>query len=350
MIKMVDIARMAGVSPATVSLVLNPRDSSVRVGDATREKVLRIAAEMGYAQNEIARAMVTGRTRIIGWLAPSYEAESMVRMIAGAVAEADARGYFLKLLHGRPDQIEQIDQTCRSHRLCGVICVGAAMAPSLLFRMLDSYRQGRLGGMVVLGNSPCDEAPAHVCSDDVGGVRSGWEHLRALGHRSIGFLGGPEYERNFALRRSAYEELQASCGAGSSAHVASARAFDSVALTAAAERLLQSRRRPTGVLCASDWHAATLVRVALRQGLCLPDQLSIVGFANLSFSEMTCPSLTTVAQPFEEKGRRSVAAILEQLERPDAAQTGSGRILLATPLVVRESTGEPGAIGSKCVR
>ena len=341
---MIDIARCAGVSPATVSLVLNPRASSVRVGESTRKRVLRIAAEMGYAQDEIARSMVTGRTRIIGWVAPAYAAEPTIRMIAGAEAAAEARGYMVKLLSYKAEQAEQLEQTCISHRLCGVVCAGAALAPSLIYRLSEGQRQDKIGALVLLDNSGCEEAPVHICSDDEGGMREAWRHLRALGHRAIGFLGGPVFEHNFQLRQRTYEKLVWEEGRGGRPWSVVAREWSQAALEEAAARLLQGRHRPTGVLCASDRHAAALLRVAHREGWRLPAELSVVGFANLSLSELTYPAITTVEQSFEVMGQRAATAVIDRVERAATERPPEERIWLRIPtrLVLRESTAAPG--------
>lgn len=119
-----DIAEKAGVSRPTVSYVLNERREGVFVGEETRRRVLEAARELGYRRNELARAMVTGRNRMLGFLAALPEAEATARMMAGALDEADAHNYTLKVLRLSGRTLEDaVIERCVELRLAGVLAI-----------------------------------------------------------------------------------------------------------------------------------------------------------------------------------------------------------------------------------
>ena len=122
MVTMSDIARQAGVSRATVSYVLNKRHTGVRIPDDTRRQILDLAEEMGYRPNELARAVVTGVNRVLGFVAGNLSYEPTARLLSGAVDEAGKHNYFIKIFHIRGDKMDQeVIENSLKLRLAGLV-------------------------------------------------------------------------------------------------------------------------------------------------------------------------------------------------------------------------------------
>src|SRR5688572_27581316 len=126
MITITDIAAKAGVSRATVSYVLNEHNTSVRISDATRQRVLEAAEVLGYRRNELARAMITGKNRMLGFWVMHANREPVVRVLSGAMKEADESGYFIQMLGFENSTLDhRIVERCIEWRLAGIIAIHA---------------------------------------------------------------------------------------------------------------------------------------------------------------------------------------------------------------------------------
>jgi LacI family transcriptional regulator len=321
MITMNDIAEKAGVSRSTVSFVLNKRYQGVYVSDDTRERVTAAARALGYRRNELARAIVTGKNRVLGFLVCSPESEVVARMLAGALDEAEEQSYFIKVLRLRNNVIdsETIDR-CVELRLAGVIVL-----------YLNEERLDELHIEMERYNIPVatlDDSLPHpwgvrVISDDVHGCRMAIEHLLELGHRKIGLISGRPDSGISILRERGYHQIMGEAGLQVPPHYV-AYGFWSVEKTeAVVTELLSAPDRPTALICAGDIMAMTACRTARGLGLRVPQDLSVVGFANIDAAEAADPPLTTVAQPFQEMGRMAVRRLL-QLIGDEESGNGNG--------------------------
>jgi LacI family transcriptional regulator len=186
-----EIAGVAGCSPRAAAAVLSPGGGTVRVGGETQRRVLEIAREMGYRRNELARAMVSGKSNVIGLLTSVGGSETVMRIIEGALDEAAARGYITKILrlpyYATLEQVREGVELCTAWQLDGVVAVGLREdVLACLSREIESNRRP----VAYIESFPQGSPEIRVGSDDAGGVRLGLEHLAALGHRSIAFLGG----------------------------------------------------------------------------------------------------------------------------------------------------------------
>ena len=336
MITITDIAAKAGVSRATVSYVLNGRDTSVRISDNTRQKVMETASELGYRRNELARAMITGKNRMLGFWVMQSNREPVVRVLSGAMKEADENGYFIKMLgfdNGALDA--RTLERCVEWRLSGIIAIhapGASMRdlyPKIVetgipFVMVDS-QQPPLGCL-------------NIAADNEGGMKAIVEHLTSLGHQKIAFLGGRrESEDSISgARERAYRATMKKCGLDAHCDVeygdwqAEFTDWENGETAAAVRRLLEKTPRLTAIACASDHMAMIVIRLAAERGLKVPDDLSVTGFDDVTLATLYHPPLTTVAQPFEQIGRVAVRHLLD-LHLGDEPQ-------LPAHLIVRGST------------
>jgi DNA-binding LacI/PurR family transcriptional regulator len=317
------VAQRAGVGVATVSRVLN---SSPRVSEPTRNRVLEAIDELGYSPNAAARALSTGRTRTVGVVAPFFTQPSVVERLRAVSRVIAGAGYQLVLFD--VEGPHRFAELAAGGRLDGLLCVSVAPSPDELERFAT------IGMPVVLVDTQ-EEGLCGVSIDDVEGGRMAAEHLLALGHRRIGFIGDREphpYGFTSSARRRA-GAAEACERAGAELIVRRGPHGRDEARTVAIE-MLAADDPPTAVFAPSDLQALGVLEAADDLGLDVPGDLSVVGFDDIEIARYA--GLTTVAQPLEASGRRGAEMLLGSLEGEPA---GAERLSLR--LVVRRTTAAP---------
>lgn len=337
MITLDDVAKEAGVSASTVSIVVNDRRvRGVSISDATRERVLHVARKMGYTPNSLSRALATGKTRVFGLIHQHAVSELLSRITFGAHEECEQIGHLIKPFPLRePELADSVVQNCLSERIVGIIiCNLDEHSSSTVIR-----EASRAGVPVAAVDSPVVSVPCtQVTSDSEHGVRIMCDYLVSLGHRRIGFIAGPA---DSAISISRKASFRAACLANAvdarPEDIVDSHWGDSEVVTKAVTPLLlrEPARRPTALFCAGDAIAMMVIRAARSCGLRIPEDLSVVGFSNMSFAYLCDPPLTTVAQDFNEIGREAIRRL-----RADAASGMSSEtaiVKVPTTLVVRGS-------------
>ncbi|MEU3062410.1 LacI family DNA-binding transcriptional regulator [Streptomyces subrutilus] len=320
-----DVATAAGVSQATVSLVLGDKWRG-RVSERTAGLVREAAAALGYRPNLAARNLRLGSTRTALLVVPALTNEFFARVYTGAARVAAAHGFGV-VLYPSPDGTGPARDPFASARaaLDGVI------ASSMAADALDA-----LGGdglpLVMLDSDPTSgAAAAHVNLAMADGMRQVTAHLLAHGHRRFLHLASAVDSWTFDVRAEALSALL-----GPSAELRTVRAPLTVngARTAMEAALAAPRDRPTAVICDDDILAAGACKAARRLGLRVPEDLSVTGFDDLALATAVEPELTTVHLPAEQVGERGMSALLAVLDGApwDAPD-------LPVRLVVRESSG-----------
>jgi DNA-binding LacI/PurR family transcriptional regulator len=344
MVTITDIATKAGVSRATVSYVLNERNTTVRISDHTRQRVMETAAELGYRRNELARAVITGKNRMLGFWVMHSNREPVVRVLAGAMKEADSNDYFIKMLGMDNETLDsRIIERSIEWRLSGIIAIHAPVGSMdvLYPRIVNSGIP-----MVVVDSQRPPLGSTHVAADGASGVRSVVEHLVTLGHRKIVFIAGePDEDTISHMRAQAYTKAMQQLGLERYQKVVHGywlpEPTEQITRTLL-EQPVQSEDRPTALVCASDNMAMVVVRTAGQMGIRVPQELSVTGFDDSTVAALYNPPLTTVAQPFEEMGRLAVRNLLACTNSDQVPeQTECSLHQLPTRLVVRQSTALP---------
>ncbi|MGW2116557.1 LacI family DNA-binding transcriptional regulator [Streptomyces zhihengii] len=326
-----DVARAAGVSQATVSLVLGEKWRG-RVSERTAALVRDAARDLGYRPNLAARNLRLGRTRTALLVVPALTNEFFARVHTGASAVAEQHGFGV-VLYPSPDGTGPARDPFASARaaLDGVI------ASSMAAEALGAIRGADLP-LVMLDSDPAEPGvAAHVNLDIADGMRQIAGHLIALGHRRIVHLASAVESWTFDARARALHTAVAGTP-GTELRTVTA-ALDVNAGREAAERALTAPGpRPTALLCDDDILAAGACKAARRLGLRVPVDLSVTGFDDLALATALEPELTTVRLPAEEIGRRGMAALLAVLgDRPPQQDS------LPVELVVRGSSAPPPA-------
>jgi LacI family transcriptional regulator len=334
-----DVAQAAGVSAATVSLVLNDRAAD-RIPAATRERVRRAAEETGYAPNRLARSLRTRRTHTIGLVSDRIATTPYaVRMVEAAQEVAREHGHLLFLVNtgGDPDLEREAVGALLDQQVDGLVYA------CMWHRVLDDLPENLPGDAVFLDARPAVGGFPAVVPDDRGGAVAAVQELVDAGHRRIAYVDIDEEPSPVAsgLRLEGYREVLRRAGIEPDPALHVRGVSDAAGGMAAASRVLElpADRRPTALFCFNDRIAMGAYAAARHHGLEIPTDLSVVGYDDqqLIAAELD-PGLTTVRLPHYEMGRWAVEVLLGARARPT---DDDGVVLMPCPLVRRASVGPP---------
>lgn len=340
-----DVAAVANVSHQTVSRVLNSHPS---VREETRVRVLEAIAQLGYRRNSAARALVTRRTGTIGVLTTGSALYGPISTLVALEEAAREAGYFVSVATIRtfdPETMDRVLEHFMSQSVEGIIVI----APQDdVAAAVDAFRAPV--SVVMIAARPDDEISrdpgeaGHIVSvsvDQRGGARAATEHLLGLGHRSVTHLAGPQDWFDAREREVGWAQALTDAGVPLPEVVrcdwSAERGFE------AGQRLVEQIRRgdgPTAVFAGNDQLALGLLHACAEGGVDVPGQLSVVGFDDVQGAAHFHPPLTTVRQPFDELGRRALAAMLDAIA---VTPHEAGRGLIHPELEVRASTAPPAA-------
>lgn len=329
----VDVAKAAGVSVATVSRALRGLD---RVSPQTRARVERIAAELNYVASPTATSLASGRTRIVGVVVPfpaRWYFAAMVSAIGRALRE---RGYQVLLFDLERDVFDTRLRLTRSmlwKRVDGVISINIPMTEAELELLAGLHVPVISLGYRLPGR-------ATVAIDDRAAAGTATEHVLSLGHREVAYIGvgrdGADLIQTPLDRLAGFRAALADRGIPVREDWLLPSDWTAEDARDLARTLLANPEdRPTAVVCGSDEMAFGVFMAALEHGLSVPADLSIVGIDDHYLAEVF--SLTTVRQDVEAQGEHAVALLLEELAEPGRATRDRDRIL-PTELVIRSST------------
>jgi DNA-binding LacI/PurR family transcriptional regulator/spermidine/putrescine-binding protein len=328
-----DVATRAGVSRTTVSFVLNDRPGA-SISEATRQRVLAAAAELGYEPHHSARGLAAGRTHTLGLvLRQSTEQVAEDALLAetlrGLATAARAERYRVLVEPYGPEN-QSYGDLVRSRRTDGLVVSGP--------RSDDTELVG-LGGsapVVIQGWLPEAGLPS-VDVDNVAAARHAVEHLIGLGHRAIGCItNAPLAYTAAAARLEGYREALAAAGIEPEPGWVAEAAFDAASGRREMSGLL-ARGDLTAVFVASDVVAFGAIAAIREAGLRVPDDVSVVGFDDIPLAAFFDPPLTTIRLPAYELGRAAGAALLDRIHGREV----NARTVLPTELVIRSSTAPP---------
>jgi DNA-binding LacI/PurR family transcriptional regulator len=334
-----DIARQAGVAHTTVSRAL--RGSSL-ISAETSERVRRIAAELGYQPSAAARSLKTNRSQVLGVIVSTIDDPFFSEILQGIDDLAQQSGYSLFIAASQRDLEHErhIVRTMREHRVDGVILCSTPFSAEQ-GKMLRSYEIP----IVVINNQSAEDYPFSIYHDDLNGSRQVMQHLTGLGHRRIAYLGYSHSGRTNRKRLTGYQtEMQTAGLPIPDGYIQDAQASDPQNGLAAAGRLLALAEPPSAIFCYNDMLAIGVLQGLLQAGLRVPQDCSLAGFDNISFSAFTCPPLTTFDQPKRSIGTQAARLVLDLLDPCAGRDPADSHIqTLKGRLLVRTSTAAPAA-------
>jgi DNA-binding LacI/PurR family transcriptional regulator len=326
-----DVARLAGVSTATVSRALN---GTAPIADGTRAAIERAIEQLGYRPNPIARSLVTRSTQTIALLLPDITNPFYAELVSGIqqrMSEGD-QSMLLCTTNGDPEQEARYLRLLRAKHVDGALVDGLGLSHDRIAAFVeDGFPIVCLDRDVDFPTIPLVQVDNHL------GARLATDYLVSLGHRRIAHITGAPAPIS-DLRAAGYREALNAAGIDPDPALVADGDFTEAGGHAAMRALLESGARFSAVFCANDLSAMGALNSVLSSGRKVPLDLSIIGFDDVRLSPYTSPPLTTIHQPAAEMARHATELLLD-LIRGEQPQTM--RRLFAPTLVVRGSTGPP---------
>lgn len=326
-----DVAERAGLSPATVSKVLN--DAPYVSGEA-RERVLSAVTELGFRPNGVARSLRSKHTLTLGLITDDLEGEFTASMLRGVEDAASARGFsvFLCNSYGEADRERAHLEVLLDKRVDGVILMSGYRvhergAPALPLRGLP---------VIYLHQYTRDVPAVCVLPDDRGGAELGTRHLADLGRRRVALINGPHHYEACDLRFQGYRHALLQAGLPFDPALVRAGEWYEDSGYQLTHELMALPRPPDAIFCTSDRLAAGGLEALRELGVNVPRGVAVVGFNNRTLAAHQRPPLTTVALPLYEMG-----SLASELLVAGIGGDGPGSVLTRVPcrLVQRQSCG-----------
>lgn len=332
------VARLAGVSVTTASRALNGYPD---VNEETRTKIKRVAQDMNYRPNVLARSLVTKRSRAIGVILSEMNRSGakdalMYEILCGINDRASELDYDIMLFSTTPKKqlSKSYSDLCKEWNVSGAIIAGLRVNDPYLEEVAsDTNFPCVLIDIPVEGNNV-----GHVTADDIQGARVAVRHLIQLGHRNIAMINGHNQAVVSYERLKGYQlELEQNGLAFKPGLVFDGK-FTEEGGFAAMEQILREHPDVTAVFSASDLMVLGALRAAEQYGRKVPESVSIVGYDDIAIASYCTPRITTIKRDKYEMGYQSAQLLLDMLTKQKAA---ARKIILYNELIVRESTARP---------
>lgn len=310
MATMRDVANHAGVSTATVSHVLN---GTRFVEPETRARVERAIAELHYRPNLLARSLRRHETLTIGLITPNIANPFWAELGSEVERAGRAAGYTV-LLCNTNWSVEQ--ERAYVHTLLARQIDGIVLVPSTTGMNAAGDLQAAGVATVIVGQQPQHAGMSAVMVDDFQGGYLAGKHLHSLGHRRVGCITPPAGIESAGLRVTGFRQAFRDAGTLLPAGAFADGDFEYASGAAAAHTLLAYDPTLTAIFAVNDQMAIGALGALRRLGRRVPDDISVIGFDNISYAALHVPALTTVGQPMVELGRQAVELLLRQISEP----------------------------------
>lgn len=325
-----DIARHLGLSPSTISLVLNDIPGR-SIPEATRQRIRAAAAEFNYKPNMIARSLLGKPMRSIGILLPELGEGYHSQVLSGIGDLLMEEGYFYFTVHHRhkQDLIKEYPALLQARGVDGILAIDTVLTDPLPLPTVLVAGHTTLPGIINVG------------LDHELAARLAVRHLYDYGHRRIVFMKGQSVSTDTELRWNATLKAARELGLAVDDRLTIQLAKDSTSPEISypgIHNLLEGRQPFTAILCFNDVSAMGSIRALHDGGLRVPEDVSIVGFDDIQSASYQVPSLTTIRQPLKRMGSTAADALLRRLAHQPIPGLVADTITLAPELIVREST------------
>lgn len=310
-----DVAQLAGVSPRTVSNVVN---NHRYVSASTRARVEAALAALDYRPNQVAKSLRTGKIGLLGFVVPDLSQSHFARLAAEVVKVATARGYTVAVdqTHGDREREQRLIRLGPR----GAMFDGAIFHPEAL-RAEDIADRESSFPLVLIGERIAGDHLDHVYIDDRAAAYEATQRLIAAGHRRIAAIGlrRASHAHTAHLReegvRQALAQAAGTVEAGRHQYVERYEAADGYEAMA---NLISSRDRPDAVICFSDMLAIGALRRTHECGVTVPEEMSLVGFDDITEASYSIPQLTSVAADNAAIADRAVSALIGRIAEPES--------------------------------
>jgi DNA-binding LacI/PurR family transcriptional regulator len=332
-----DIAKQAGVSHSTVSRALH---GSSLISIETTERIRQIAAEMGYSPSAAARSLKTNRSHALGVIVSTIDDPFFSEILQGIEEIAQERGYSLLMAASqrKPEREQAIVQDMRERHVDGLIICSASFSTVQRNKLLEFGIP-----IVMVNNQAAEEYRYSIYHDDVDGSRQVVRHLIDLGHKKIAYLGNSLSGRTTSDRLLGFhQEMEAAGLTVSDEYIHEVSGGSPKDGVIAVEYFISLAQRPTAIFCFNDMLAIGVLSELYNASIRVPEEISVVGFDNIVFSNYTNPPLTTLDQPKRYIGAEAARLILGLLDSAKDNDALVQKILkLKGKLLIRQSTAPP---------
>ncbi|WP_137932361.1 LacI family DNA-binding transcriptional regulator [Mesorhizobium comanense] len=331
--RLADVARTAQVSVATVSRYLN---NQLQLPDDTATRIRQAIAQHGYQPNPHARSLSLGRSETLGLVVPDIANPYFARLAAAVEREAARQGYGLTLCASLNTQEREREYLARLSRTAvdGIIFVSNHADDGSLRDPINSSNRR----IVILDEDIAGVRGSKVFSDNEQGGYLAGRHMIEMGHRQIAFFGGPEAMRSTQARLAGVRRAIEESGEPAELRDIYFGSYSPEHGRACAERFLSSGLGATALLVTSDEIMIGALEIFRREGVRVPDQLSLIGFDDIAPFVLFDPPLTSIRQPVEAMGRRAVDLLIRGLKGEDVDGVVEH---LPVELVLRQSVARP---------
>ncbi len=333
-----DVARLAGVSPMTVSRVINGQKN---VSADMRDRVAKAVSELGYAPNLAARSLASAHALRIGLLYSNPSNAYLSEFLLGGLEQCSASAIQLT--------VEKCDAESGEERavqrLIEMGVDGVILPPPLCDSHLIVERLEEAGiPTVVVATGEPPHAASAIRIDDFRAAQAMTRHLIDLGHRRIGFVRGHPNQTVSALRYAGFEAAMTSQGLDVDPELVAQGYFTYHSGLDAADQLLALPVPPTAIFASNDDMAAAAIAVAHRLGLDVPADLTVCGFDDTALATTVWPPMTTIRQPVAEMSREAVILLVAAIKRKVAGKSPKAVCeMVDFTLIRRQSDGHPPA-------
>jgi DNA-binding LacI/PurR family transcriptional regulator len=330
-----DIAKAAGVSHSTVSRALS---DSPLVSDETKGRIQRLAQEMGYSPNTLARSLVTRQTYTVGVVVTTIADPFVAEVVQGIEATAHDYNYTVILCSSgaKPEREIAAVEMLRSKRVDGVIVTSSRIG-ALYLEHLE-----RIGAPIVLINNHNEQSGRYTFTVTVDNRHGGClatEHLVQLGHRRIAYVTAPADHSSDLDRMAGYRQALVAGGIEPDAALIVPGNGRADGGERGLQALIELSEPPSAVFCYNDMTAIGLMHAARQVGLSVPRDMAVVGFDDIPFASYFYPPLTTIAQPKVEMGRLAMKMALSLMTiGEENHEEELSNVVVRGKLVVRAST------------
>ena len=300
------VAKLAGVSPSTVSRILN---GTAVVSDAKRQAVVEATKTLGFVPNPLARGLAGGRTFSIGVVTQAIDSPFYGAALRGIEDELDPAGYspLFMSAHWDPAAEARCLEVLHARRVDGIV----VLMPRLSDAALQACAQAL--PVVVTGRELRAEHLFSLNFDNFTGALRATEHLLALGHKQIAFITGDEEHPDASERHRGYRAALQAAGISFDPNLVVPGRYHEISGLEAVNHLVAYKRQFTAIFAANDQMAAGAALGLFKHGLRVPEDVSLVGFDDLPTSVYATPPLSTIHQPAYELGRLAAASILQMI-------------------------------------
>jgi LacI family transcriptional regulator len=328
-----DIARMAEVSTATVSMILNSKDGNIST--VTREKVLRIVKENNYIPNTMARSLVTRQTKTIGLVIPDIVNPFFPELARGAEDKASEAGYSI-IYCNTDDDLEKEEKYINmlaEKMVDGIVFTHSAKRTN----GLSPIDRGNIPVILIDRDLESSNVKGKVLVDNLEGAYKAVKHLIDKGYKKIAFITGALTSTTAKDRLAGYRKALEDSGIEYNNNYIRAGQYKSEWGLTAVKQLLDEGLDFDAVFCGNDLIAISVIKLLKSKGYNIPNDVGVVGFDDIYMASVVEPGLTTIKQPNYEMGYKAVELLIEVLEKSgEAAEQKT--IILDTELIVRKST------------